>query len=43
MTTSAWIKITPVQVADLFAEGERMPVYLHVIDHLRRACWSTPA
>jgi N-acyl homoserine lactone hydrolase len=25
--------ITPVLVADLLAEGERMPVYVHVIDH----------
>src|SRR6478736_9503349 len=25
--------ITPVRVADLLAEGERMPVYVHVIDH----------
>src|SRR3954453_18495468 len=29
----ASITITPVQVADLLAEGERMPVYVHVIDH----------
>ena len=27
------IPITPVQVADLLADGERMPVYVHVIDH----------
>jgi N-acyl homoserine lactone hydrolase len=27
------ITITPVQVADLLAEGELMPVYVHVIDH----------
>ena len=25
--------ITPVFVADLLAEDERMPVYVHVIDH----------
>src|SRR4029078_10611177 len=25
--------ITPLFVADLLAEGERMPVYVHVIDH----------
>src|SRR4051794_11651804 len=25
--------ITPMLVADLLAEGERMPVYVHVIDH----------
>jgi N-acyl homoserine lactone hydrolase len=27
------VSITPVHVADLLAEGERMPVYVHVIDH----------
>ena len=27
------ITITPIRVADLLAEGERMPVYVHVIDH----------
>src|SRR3954454_7015037 len=27
------ITITPVRVADLLAEHERMPVYVHVIDH----------
>ena len=27
------ITITPVLVADLGVEGERMPVYVHVIDH----------
>lgn len=27
------ITITPIQVADLLAEGERMPVIVHVIDH----------
>src|SRR5512143_1640950 len=26
--------VTPVLVAELLAEGERMPVYVHVIDHL---------
>ena len=25
--------ITPLLVADLLADGERMPVYVHVIDH----------
>ena len=25
--------VTPVFVADLLAEDERMPVYVHVIDH----------
>jgi N-acyl homoserine lactone hydrolase len=33
MTAPASIAITPVHVADLLAEGERMPVYVHVIDH----------
>ncbi len=33
MSASASITITPVQVADLLAEGERMPVYVHVIEH----------
>src|ERR1044071_1684903 len=27
------ITITPVRVADLLAEGERMPVNVHIIDH----------
>jgi N-acyl homoserine lactone hydrolase len=27
------ITVTPVHVADLLAEGELMPVYVHVIDH----------
>ena len=25
--------VTPLRVADLLAEGDRMPVYVHVIDH----------
>ena len=33
MTTPAGITVTPVLVADLGVEGERMPVYVHVIDH----------
>jgi N-acyl homoserine lactone hydrolase len=33
MNAPASITVTPVLVADLFAEGERMPVYVHVIDH----------
>ena len=33
MSTSPPITITPVLVADLLAEGERMPVYVHLIDH----------
>jgi N-acyl homoserine lactone hydrolase len=30
---AAPITVTPVLVADLLAEGARMPVYVHVIDH----------
>ena len=33
MNATTSITITPVRVADLLAEGERMPVYVHVIDH----------
>jgi N-acyl homoserine lactone hydrolase len=33
MNVPASITVTPVFVADLLAEGERMPVYVHVIDH----------
>src|SRR4051795_12168794 len=33
MNGPASTTITPVPVADLLAEGERMPVYVHVIDH----------
>src|SRR3954469_6626322 len=33
MNAAASITITPVRVADLLAESERMPVYVHVIDH----------
>src|SRR4051794_34748650 len=33
MNAAASITITPVRVADLLAEGERMPVFVHVIDH----------
>src|SRR3989440_664734 len=33
MNAPASITITPVRVADLLAEGERMPLYVHVIDH----------
>jgi N-acyl homoserine lactone hydrolase len=33
MNTPTTITITPVFVADLAVEGERMPVYVHVIDH----------
>lgn len=34
MNAPASITITPLRVADLLAEDERMPVYVHVIDHL---------
>lgn len=33
MTAPASITVTPIFVADLLAEGERMPVSVHVIDH----------
>src|SRR6476619_4395501 len=33
MNAPASTTITPVRVADLLAEGERMPVYVHVIHH----------
>src|SRR3954465_14457996 len=33
MNARASITITPVRVADLLAEDERMPVYVHVVDH----------
>jgi N-acyl homoserine lactone hydrolase len=33
MNAPAPITITPVHVADLLAEGEPMPLYVHVIDH----------
>ncbi|MDQ4127533.1 MAG: N-acyl homoserine lactonase family protein, partial [Actinomycetota bacterium] len=33
MNAPASVTITPVRVADLLAEGERMPVYVHAIDH----------
>jgi N-acyl homoserine lactone hydrolase len=33
VTARASIAITPVRVADLFVEGERMPVNVHVIEH----------
>src|SRR3954467_14321233 len=33
MNAPASITVTPVCVADLLAEAERMPVYVHVIDH----------
>ena len=33
MNNPTAITVTPVLVADLGVEGERMPVYVHVIDH----------
>jgi len=33
MPVAAPITVTPFHVADLLAEGELMPVYVHVIDH----------
>jgi hypothetical protein len=33
MNASDSITVTPVCVADLLADGERMPVYVHIIDH----------
>jgi N-acyl homoserine lactone hydrolase len=33
MNASPGITITPIHVADLLAEGELMPVYVHLIDH----------
>ncbi|MBE2319594.1 MBL fold metallo-hydrolase [Solirubrobacter sp. CPCC 204708] len=30
---SASITVTPIFVADLLAEGERLPIYVHVIEH----------
>jgi N-acyl homoserine lactone hydrolase len=33
MSATSSITITPVRVADLLAGDERMPVYVHVIDH----------
>jgi len=33
MNAPAAITVTPILVADLRVEGERMPVYVHVIDH----------
>jgi len=33
MNSPAAISVTAIRVADLLAEGELMPVYVHVIDH----------
>ena len=32
-TNETSVTVTPICVADLLAEGERMPVYVHVVDH----------
>lgn len=33
MTALTSVTVTPILVADLHVEGERMPVYVHVIEH----------
>jgi N-acyl homoserine lactone hydrolase len=33
VNSSAAIRVTAVRVAELLAEGELMPVYVHIIDH----------
>src|SRR3954470_17871699 len=33
MSAPASVTVTPIRVADLLAEHERMPVNVHVIDH----------
>ena len=33
MTVPGSMTVTPVFVGDLHVEGERMPIYVHVIDH----------
>jgi N-acyl homoserine lactone hydrolase len=33
MTASTSIRITPIHVGDLVAEGELMPIYVHLIEH----------
>src|SRR3954471_24992694 len=33
MSAPASVTVTPIRVADLLAEGERMPVNVHIIDH----------
>src|SRR3954453_9617936 len=33
MSAPSPITVTPIFVADVLAEGERLPVYVHVIDH----------
>jgi N-acyl homoserine lactone hydrolase len=41
MMTRISITVTTVRVVDLLAEGERMPVYVHVIDHPDARYWSS--
>ena len=43
MNAPASIAITPVLVADLHVEGERMPVYVHVIVARNRASAMSPS
>ncbi len=43
MTRGSTTIITPILVADLHVEGERMPIYVHLIDNTTRGCSSTPA
>ena len=43
MSASASPTIRPVRVADLLAEGERMPAYVYVIDHPDARVLATPA
>ena len=33
MTDLSAITVTPIFVADLHVEGERMPIYVHLVDH----------
>ncbi len=37
------LTVTPVLVGDLLAEDDRMPVYVHIIDHPDGRVLSTPA
>jgi len=43
MNAPASITISLVRVADLLAEGERMPAYVYVIDHPDARVLATPA
>ena len=33
MNANASVTVTPILVADLHIEGERTPIYVHLIDH----------